>query len=148
MEIERKFLIEKLPFELDEFEHKQIKQGYFSISPEKRVRLIGDVYILTEKGEGDLVRDEHERIIDNETGKRLFDSSKTAIIEKTRYYIPFGKYTIELDIYGGKHEGLIVAEVEFACEDEALNFEPPLWFGRDITKDKSYKNMMLALNNG
>ena len=144
MEIERKFLIDKIPLKLTEYNCDKIKQGYFSILPEKRVRKRGDVYILTEKGEGDMIREEKERIIDKEMGEELFALSKTYIIEKTRYYIPFGEYTIELDIYGGRHEGLVVAEVEFESEEKALAFDPPDWFGEDITKDKSYKNMMLA----
>ena len=144
MEIERKFLIDKIPLKLTEYNCDKIKQGYFSILPEKRVRKRGDVYILTEKGEGDMIREERERIIDKEMGEELFALSKTYIIEKTRYYIPFGEYTIELDIYGGRHEGLVVAEVEFESEEKALAFDPPDWFGEDITKDKSYKNMMLA----
>ena len=147
MEIERKFLVKELP-DLNGVEHSEIKQGYFSIIPEKRVRKMGNRYFLTEKGEGDMVRTEIETEIDEKTALELFNSSKTYIIEKTRYYLPHGKYTIELDIYGGKHKGLIVAEVEFPSEREALDFEPPKWFGTDITRDKSYKNMVLALNKG
>ena len=148
MEIERKFLIEKIPLTLETLAYDKIKQGYFSILPEKRVRKRGDLYILTEKGEGDMIREEQEQIIDKELGEKLFALSQTHIIEKTRYYVPFGEYTIELDVYEGRHKGLIVAEVEFASLDDALNFVPPDWFGKDITKDKSYKNMMLALNKG
>ena len=147
MEIERKFLIKELP-DLKGVKLDEIKQGYFSITPEKRVRKKGKTYILTEKGEGDLVREEREEIISKEYGEELFKLSKTYIIEKTRYYIPHGEYTIELDIYGGKHKGLVVAEVEFPSVEKAESFVPPCWFGEDITKDKSYKNMMLALNNG
>jgi adenylate cyclase len=35
-------------------------------------------------------------------------------LEKTRYRIPLGRLTIELDVFHGKLRGLIVAEVEFA----------------------------------
>lgn len=147
MEIERKFLVKEMP-NLQGLKFDKIKQGYFSIKPEKRVRKKGDIYILTEKGEGDLIREEKEIEIDQKTGEMYFEMSKTYIIEKTRYYIPNGKYTIELDIYEGRHKGLIVAEVEFPTEEEAHSFEVPKWFGEDITKDKSYKNMMLALNKG
>ena len=143
MEIERKFLIKSLP-SLEGVKHSQIKQGYFSINPEGRVRKMDNLYFITEKGEGDMVRQEREYQIDEKSAKLLFEMSKTYIIEKTRYYIPFGEYTVELDIYGGRHEGLVVAEVEFKSEEEALAFDPPDWFGEDITKDKSYKNMMLA----
>ncbi|MBQ7226142.1 MAG: CYTH domain-containing protein [Clostridia bacterium] len=147
MEIERKFLVNRLP-NLDGVKFSQIKQGYFSINPEKRVRQRDDKYYVTEKGEGDMVREEHEWEIDKVEAEELFRMSKTYIVEKTRYYLPYGKYTVELDVYKGRYEGLIVAEVEFESEREALDFAPPLWFGNDITKDKSYKNMVLALNKG
>ena len=143
MEIERKFLVKALP-ELTNARCDKIKQGYFSIVPEKRVRQKGEKYILTEKGEGDMVREETEWEIDKDTAEKLFAQSKTYIIEKTRYYLPYEKYTVELDVYEGHHKGLIVAEVEFESEEQALAFVPPVWFGTDITKDKSYKNMMLA----
>lgn len=147
MEIERKFLVKELP-SLAGVRHSKIKQGYFSISPEKRVRRLDSKYYITEKGEGDMVREEREWEIDKSEAERCFAMSKTYIIEKTRYYLPYGEYTVELDVYEGKHSGLIVAEVEFKSEGQAINFVPPAWFGADITCDKSYKNMMLALNNG
>lgn len=147
MEIERKFLVKCLP-NLEDVKYSEIKQGYFSITPEKRVRQIDNRYYITEKGEGDMVREEKEWEIDKKEAEALFAMSKTYIIEKRRYYLPYGEYTIELDIYGGKHQGLIVAEVEFESEKSALDFTPPAWFSKDITKDKSYKNMVLALNKG
>ena len=147
MEIERKFLVKELP-NLEGVKYSKIKQGYFSVKPEKRVRQLDDKYYITEKGEGDLIREEKEWEIDKKEADMYFAMSKTYIIEKTRYYIPFGERTIELDIYHGKHRGLIVAEVEFESVKEANGFVPPIWFGEDITKDKSYKNMVLALNKG
>ncbi len=147
MEIERKFLVKALP-NLEGVECSEIKQGYFSITPEKRVRQKDNKFFLTEKGKGDMVREEREWEIDEKTAKEYFAKSQTYIIEKKRYFIPYGKYTVELDIYGGKHQGLVVAEVEFETEAEALDFAPPQWFGEDITRDKSYKNMVLAINKG
>ena len=147
MEIERKFLVKNLP-DLTGVKYSEIKQGYFSIVPEKRVRQKDGQFFLTEKGEGDMVREEKEWEIDEKTAREYFSKSQTYIIEKKRYFIPFGKYTVELDVYEGKHGGLVVAEVEFESEAEALAFVPPSWFGEDITRDKSYKNMVLALNKG
>ncbi len=147
MEIERKFLVDALP-NLEGVKYSEIKQGYFSLAPEKRVRQMDNKYFVTEKGEGYLVREEKEWEIDKKEAEVLFAMSKTYIIEKRRYYLPYGEKTVELDIYGGKHEGLIVAEVEFSSEREAQEFEPPHWFGNDITYDKTYKNMVLALNKG
>ena len=54
MEIERKFLVKEIP-NLEGVKHSKIKQGYFSITPEKRVRQKDEKYYITEKGEGDMV---------------------------------------------------------------------------------------------
>ncbi len=47
--------------------------------------------------------------------------------------IPHGGLEIELDVYAGALEGLLVAEVEFATEADAREFEPPEWFGDEVT---------------
>jgi len=66
-------------------------------------------------------------------------------IEKTRYEISAGqRLMIELDVYGGGLEGLVVAEVEFPTRAEAEAFDAPPWFGPDVTDDERYKNQRLA----
>ena len=86
MEIERKFLVRELP-DLSGVRFSEIKQGYFSIKPERRVRKMDNIYLLTEKGEGDMVREEIEREIDEKTALEYFAQSKTYIIEKKRYFL-------------------------------------------------------------
>ncbi len=51
---------------------------------------------------------------------------------------------IEIDIYKGKLEGLVSAEIEFDNEIEADSFEFPEWFGKELTSDIRYKNINLA----
>ena len=67
-------------------------------------------------------------------------------IEKTRHLIPFGDHVIELDVFGGALDGLVVAEVEFDSISAGDDFEPPAWFGRDVTDDGRYTNASLALH--
>ncbi|MEK7498570.1 MAG: adenylate cyclase, partial [Patescibacteria group bacterium] len=67
-------------------------------------------------------------------------------LEKTRYMIPHKDTTLELDIYGGSLEGLIVVEVEFPSEELSEKFDVPVWFGEETTDDKRYKNQSLALH--
>ncbi|MBQ8545740.1 MAG: CYTH domain-containing protein [Clostridia bacterium] len=144
MEIERKFLVGALP-NLEGCRYSEIKQGYVSFSPEIRVRQLNDKYYRTEKGEGMIMREENEWEIDKETADQMFSQVKTNIIKKTRYYIPYNKYTIELDIYKGIFKGLVVAEVEFSSLDEAKAFSPPDWFLEDISEKREYRNKILAL---
>ena len=55
-----------------------------------------------------------------------------------------GDRVVEIDIYGGRHKGLTVAEGEFNEEEEAKNFQPPEWLGDDVTGDPRYSNQLLA----
>ena len=49
MEIERKYLVRKLPEDIDQYEHYEIEQAYLCTSPTLRIRRMGDSYILTVK---------------------------------------------------------------------------------------------------
>lgn len=53
--------------------------------------------------------------------------------------------TVEMDVFEGAYEGLILAEVEFPDEETALAFTPPEWFGRDVTFTGEYSNSRLAM---
>ena len=143
MEIERKFLVKELP-SLDGVKSSEIMQGYVSTLPEIRVRKLDDKYYRTEKDEGTVVREEREWEITKDEADKLFSEVKTNIIKKTRYYIPHGNYTVELDIYKGKFEGLVVCEIEFDTEENANAYTPKPWFGKEITHDISFRNKVLA----
>jgi CYTH domain-containing protein len=143
MEIERKFLI-KEKIDLSNLKYDDITQGYITVDPEVRVRKKGEKYYLTSKSEGNLARDEKEKEISAETYYSLMQDRNGGIVEKRRYYLPYGKYIIEIDKYCSHLDGLIVAEVEFETEDEANLFAPPKWFGPEVTYDKRFKNKNLA----
>lgn len=65
-------------------------------------------------------------------------------LEKTRFRIPHGKHTVEVDVYEGHLAGLLVAEVEFSADEEAASFVPAAWFGREVTDDCRYRDQALA----
>ncbi len=143
MEIERKFLVDKIP-SLNELKSDEIIQAYLSIEPEIRVRKRGEKYYRTEKGEGTLVREEIEREISRSEFDEGYAKSQGRVIEKTRYLIPYMNVTIELDIYKGKHEGLVVAEIEFESESDAEAFVIPSWLGKEITYEVAFRNKILS----
>jgi adenylate cyclase len=104
----------------------------------------GDAW-LTVKSGGGRVRVEEEIVIDAERFERLWPLTEGLRIEKRRYEIDAGEgLVIELDVYAGALDGLLVAEVEFDSEEEAEAFAPPDWFGDDVTEDVRYKNQRLA----
>jgi CYTH domain-containing protein len=65
-------------------------------------------------------------------------------LRKERYEIPWKNLLIEIDIYGGRHAGLMVAEVEFPDRVSCRKFKPPSWFGREVTGERRYSNVRLA----
>ena len=148
IEIEKKFIVKNVPLELNSYKCSEIVQGYIAVEEsyaEVRVRYIDNKYILTIKSDKTNCRLEEECTLNVWQGKRLLDFCKDRVIRKTRYYIPYNGATIELDIFKGALEGLMIAEVEFKNIDEMKNFVVPLWFGVDITDDKRYKNKNLAI---
>jgi CYTH domain-containing protein len=136
------------PGDLDRWPSTAIEQGYLAIAgdgTEVRVRRRSGSAVLTVKSGGARTRVEEELAIEPDRFERLWPLTEGRRIEKTRYEIDGGGgLTIELDVYAGTLEGLLVAEVEFASEADADAFSPPAWFAREVTDDPRYKNQRLA----
>lgn len=154
MEIEKKFLVEEMPENLNRYSKKEIEQGYLSSrNPVLRVRRSNNDYFLTYKSRygileandsDSLISNEVELPISSEAYYHLLEKSDYNIIRKTRYLIPLeDNLTAELDVFHEILEGLIFLEVEFTDELSAKNFIPPSWFGQDVTLNDSYKNNYL-----
>jgi adenylate cyclase len=110
-----------------------------------RVRRRAGAATLTVKSGAARTRVEEELAIEPERFERLWPLTEGRRIEKTRYEIDGGDgLTIELDLYAGALEGLVVAEVEFDSEEAADAFSAPEWLGREVTDDARYKNQRLA----
>ncbi|MEY2496614.1 MAG: adenylate cyclase [Verrucomicrobiota bacterium] len=146
-EIERKFLVRKLPEEVAGFPHAEISQGYLvSLDDGLQVRLrkSDERHSLTFKRGSGNVREEREVKLTPEQFNTLWPATEGKRLVKTRYDIPLGNRVVEIDLYGGRHSGLVVAEVEFDDEESAKNFRPPDWLGDDVTGDPRYSNQLLA----
>ena len=143
-EIERKFLVKEFPADLEEYEFHELEQGYLNTAPVVRVRKEDNSYYLTYKGKGFIEREEYNLPLTEEAYIHLVEKADGKIISKRRYLIPFGNYTIELDIFHEPFKPLIIAEVEFPSLEEANAFLPPEWFGEDVTGDYHYSNSYLS----
>ena len=144
MEIERKFLVSVLPEEYKNYPRHRIEQAYLCVLPVVRVRRSDDQYYLTYKGSGLLMREEANLPLTEESYIHLLKKADGNVIAKDRYCIPYEGYTIELDVFDEPFAPLMVAEVEFSTEEEALAFMPPDWFGEEVTYDPSYTNAALS----
>lgn len=146
-EIERKFLLNRLPDALAQFPHEEIEQGYLAVERggvQVRLRKKGTVRTLAYKRGNKTAREEREVRLSAEQFDALWPATKGRRLTKTRYDIPFKQHTIEVDIYTGRHDGLVVAEVEFKDARSCRAFQPPEWFGKEVTGQSRYSNVVLA----
>lgn len=144
MEIERKFLISALPEHLSDYPCHKIEQAYLCTDPVIRIRRQDNSYILTYKSEGMLSHEECNLPLTADAYEHLKPKADGILISKRRYCIPFGKHTIELDIFEGETAPLILAEVEFPTVEEAEAFLPPEWFAEDVTYCQQYHNSYIS----
>jgi CYTH domain-containing protein len=146
-EIERKFLLRRLPPGIEQLPATRIRQGYLMQDDAREIRLrqAGDDFFLTVKDGAGLSRGEVEIPITREQFAALWPLTEGRRIEKTRAIIPHGAWRIEVDRYSGALAPLCVAEVEFASVAESEAFEPPDFFGEEITGRVEYRNARLAM---
>ena len=147
LEIERKFLIKDDSWEKDVKEGISIKQGYLNSTAERtvRIRIYGDNGFLTVKGRNkSLTRKEFEYQIPLKDAFDMLDICEKPIIEKTRFLLSKNNSTWEIDVFEGKNEGLIVAEIELTSEKES--FDSPSWLGEEVSLDSKYYNSSLITN--
>ncbi len=146
MEIERKFLCDMPSFDLSAYEKTGIIQYYISTKPVIRIRKTDHAFFLNIKSKGYVSRQELEMEITEEEFDNLVKLTDKAPVSKTRYFIPIGNgLTAELDIYDDALSGLITVEVEFESLEDADSFNPPEWFGEDVSEDNRYKNASLYI---
>ena len=148
IEIERKFIPKHLPDNLEQYPFHIIEQGYLCTSPVVRIRKLDDNYILTYKSSGLLAHEEYELPLSEEGYLHLKEKTDGILITKHRSLIPCdSSHTIELDIFHGHFEGVLLAEVEFSSTEDAERFVPPEWFGKDVTYDVRFHNSIMSSGN-
>ena len=135
-EIERRFLVETLPEGWKRGAASRVVQGYLPHGQpdlEIRLRRKGQRCCITFKAGQGANRFEEEIPINKDQFRSLWPLTRQARIAKRRYQVPCGPHTVEVDIYEGPHKGLITAEVEFDHPRQSARFQPPAWFGREVT---------------
>ncbi len=145
MEIERKFLVTRLPENLSDYAYHNIEQAYLCTDPVVRIRRQDEEYYLTYKGRGMMVREEYNLPLTKAAYLHLKEKADGNIISKKRVLIPLeGNLKAELDLFYSPLPDLVIAEVEFPDEESANSFQPPSWFGQDVTFDSHYHNSYLS----
>lgn len=149
MEIERKFLLDTLPDNLDRYKCLKMEQAYISTHPVIRIRQqINDStakYFLTVKSTGLMTRQEYELEIDPDEYNNLLTKAEGNIITKNRYIIPLNdSLTLELDVFKDSFAGLVIGEIEFPDEECAKKYTPPAYLSEEVTFDSKFHNSSLS----
>ena len=150
-EIERKFIISKIPNSLPKI---KIKQGYLQTDKDRTVRIRSTSdqkgllkNILTIKGpssKNGMSRLEYETSIPNKNAKELFNLCYKPLIKKTRHIYMYEGMKWELDEFHGANKGLLIGEIEL--ETESIVFVKPNFLLEEVTGQKKYYNSMLLMN--
>ncbi len=144
-ETERKFLV-KGEFKQLAIREISIIQAYLSVDPVRtvRIRITDNDAFITIKGRAavnSITKSEWEFRIGMTEAKELLTVCLPGRIYKTRYLVPSGKHTFEVDVFHDRNEGLIIAEIELSSDDEL--FDKPDWLGAEVTGLPEYYNASL-----
>lgn len=145
-EIEHKYLVINDSFRDMATGQVKIRQGYLNRNPDRtiRIRTMGNKGFLTVKSRNHgAKRLEFEYEIPYEDAYEILKLAEPGIVEKTRYFIPFGGLIWEVDEFEGALKGVTVAEVEIP--DDLISYEKPPFIGADITGDPAYYNSNLKV---
>ena len=146
-EIERKFLVNTSRWK-PQGAGTHFKQGYLNSQKERvvRVRIEGDKAKLTIKGvTTGVTRSEFEYAIPVDDAAILLDQlCEKPLIDKHRHVETHEGHRWEIDVFHGENEGLVLAEVELASEDERVELPP--WAGPEVSSDPRYFNSNLLKN--
>tara|TARA_Y100001970_G_scaffold18125_1_gene20364 strand:- start:414 stop:875 length:462 start_codon:yes stop_codon:yes gene_type:complete len=146
LEIEKKFLIKKLPKNIKKSIH--IEQYYMLIDKYfvQRLRFFDDkksIISLKQNCSG-MSRFEFEYEIPLPDAKKITSLGKFPNIKKIRHIIMHKGLKWEIDEFLGDNKGLMIAEVEL--DNEKQTIELPKWVSSDVTNQNKYYNYNLALN--
>jgi adenylate cyclase len=147
LEIERKYLLKTMDWKGESIQSAtNIKQAYLFEDKDKslRIRVRSEEAFLTIKMGQGLARNEYEYAISVEDAEEMFAKANLPCLEKTRYVILHKNNLWEIDVFHGKHNGLILAEIELSSIDEEV--ELPTWIGEEVTENPAYLNVQLFKN--
>jgi CYTH domain-containing protein len=152
LEIERKFLLNRLPAMPDRAVAYRMEQGYLPDDPGRLRRTVGpdgsQACTLTVKTGHGLVRREDEQTISEQEFSKRWPDTAGRRLSKTRYRIDEGGVVWEIDRY---HDlDLVLAEVELPSAEATITV--PDWLRphvvREVTDEPQYQNYELALRLG
>lgn len=140
MEIERKWILQKVPTEFRLVRNTQMEQFYVSTNPEVRLRhnpASNEPFRITIKGEGTLSREEIETKISENFYNQVKEFVNKSPIKKDYSIFNCAGYPLAVSVVDDG--AFIYAEVEFESEEQARNFQLPIDDAIEVTENPEYK---------
>jgi CYTH domain-containing protein len=153
-ELERRFLVERLPADTDIDRGWLITDRYIS-GTRLRLRKMeplggGDpVYKLGQKEASsppDFSRTTITNIYLTRREYEVLSALPADELQKRRHHARYDDRDYTLDVFEGRHEGLILAEVEFETDGEMQAHTPPPFALRDVSCESRFTGGELAKN--
>lgn len=143
---------ENLPLTKESYEHLLAKADGYVIT-KRRYRIPVEVFFedgVMMKGEGSVEGSANK---DAETassccatdGETEGNVARNESSSELPAHFPDGK-TVELDVFSGEFDGVVVAEIEFPTKEAADAFVMPKRFYKDVTFDPRYINSEMSKN--
>jgi adenylate cyclase len=149
IELERTFLVKNIPEGMDKCPKREIADIYYPKTakhPVLRLRKDGDRYILTKKhpvGEDKSVQKEQTVELTNEEFEAL-SRLEGKHLEKVRYESDYKGRKVEIDVFKGALEGLVLADFEFSSQEERDTFKMPDFCLVEVTHEEFIAGGMLC----
>ena len=144
LEVESRYLLNKVPDDLlDNANSWFITDRYFRntrlrLRHMKSASRNEDIYKLTQKYRTE-AQDAYETTITNiyltEAEYNLLESIDARILQKKRYPYTMQNHALSIDVFEGRHQGLILAEMELENKAEVSEFVLPSFVLKDVTDD-------------
>ena len=149
LEIERKFLLDRVPKLPAYAATWHLEQGYLADGPGRLRRTVKSsgavVYTHTVKQGKGIVRRETERTLSADEFQAIWPRTVGRRLRKTRHLVSEGDLVWAIDDYDDLE--LVLAEVELVSVDTPC--DPPDWLlpciVREVTDEPEYQNYELAL---
>ncbi|WP_375450566.1 CYTH domain-containing protein [uncultured Devosia sp.] len=145
-EIERKFIVTSQDWRETADGGEAIEQGYLSSNGKAtvRVRIFDDKRaIITLKGAvKGITRAEFEYDIPLDDAHEMMEMARPHVLAKRRHKIRHAGLDWVVDVFSGRHQGLVLAEIELEHEAQAVPL--PSWAGREVSDDDRYYNASLS----
>jgi CYTH domain-containing protein len=154
LEVERRYLLNKIPDDLlDNPKGWLITDRYL---PNTRLRLRHmksvpeheNIYKFTQKYRSD-TQNVYETTITNvyltEAEYHYFEALEAKILKKTRYPYILQNHLYSIDVFQGRHQGLILAEIELEKREATDELVLPSFVLKDVTDDPFFTGGNLVM---